>query len=114
MRRLRLATYGNSLYVSSIAASLAREMRVEVSLVDPDSPAARHSLEDLAPDVIVLELDPATLELPLALLLERPGLLLVVLSPCCDDLLVLSGHRSQSTTAIDLVRVLTEALGVPA
>ncbi|MCU0508290.1 MAG: hypothetical protein MUC34_07800 [Anaerolineae bacterium] len=89
-------------------------MRVDVSQVDPDSPVARQSLEDLAPDVIVLELDPATLELPLALLLERSGLLLVVLSPCCDDLLVLSGHRSQSTTAVDLMKVLTEALSVPA
>jgi hypothetical protein len=88
-------------------------MEVDIVLVDPDSPAARQSVEDIAPDVIVFEPDASTFELPLALLLKRPGLLLVVLSPQCDELLVVSGQRSQPTTADDLVRVLTDALNAP-
>jgi hypothetical protein len=114
VRTLRLAAYGNSVYLTGIAACLAADPGLTVVLVDPTSSDARQRLDELAPDAIAFECDTSFLALPFSLSLERPGLLLVVLDQGSDEVLVLSGQRSQPTTASDLVRVLVRMMPEPA
>lgn len=114
MQRLQLVAFGNSLFLSGIAACLAREVGLRVALVDPDAPDARQRLDELKPDVVACELRTARLTLPMELLPQSPGLLLVLLDPKSEEVLVMSGQRAQPTTAAELTDVLFSSLSQPA
>jgi hypothetical protein len=113
VRRLRLAAYGNSVFLRGIAACLAADPLLTVFLVDSATTDARARLEVLAPDAIAFEVDAAFRALPMSMSLERPGLLLVVLDPASDEVIVLAGRRAQPTTAGDLVDVLVRMTPEP-
>ena len=114
MRRLRIAACGESVYLRGIAACLDANAGLTVVLIEPTAPDARRRISELAPDAIAFELDTAFVALPISLSLERPGLLLVVLDRSSDEVLVLSGQRTQPTTASDLVDVLVSMIPGPA
>jgi hypothetical protein len=114
MQRLQLAAYGNSLFLKGIAACLACHMGLRVDLIDPDAPDARECLNQLNPDAIAFELHTAWLAVPMELLQQTPGLLLVLLDPGSEEILVLSGQRTQPTTAGALGDVLLSTMAQPA
>jgi hypothetical protein len=114
MQRLRLAAYGNSLYLEGIAACLGCHLGLKVLLIDPDAPHARERLDKLKPDVIAFELYTADPAVPMGLLQQRPDLVIVVLDPDSEEILVLSSQRAQPTTAAELGDVLFRTLAQPA
>jgi hypothetical protein len=114
MQRLQLAAYGNSLFLKGIAACLACHMGLRVDLIDPEEPDARQRLHGLNPDAIAFELHGARLDVPMELLQHTPGLLLVLLDAASEEILVLSGHRTQPTTAAELGDVLLSTAAQPA
>jgi hypothetical protein len=114
VQRLQLAIYGNSLFLKGIAACLACHIGLRVELIDPEALDARQRLNQLDPDVIAFELHDACLAVPIELLQQTPGLLLVLLDPESEEVLVLSGQRAQPTTAAELGDVLLSTMALPA
>ncbi len=101
----RVIVCGSSLYMASLAAGLHANPRLDVtrvaaSLFDPDC------LRDLDADVIAFDLAELPVDLPVALLRERPNLLLLGMDPTSDELFVLSGHHAQALSVADLVAII--------
>lgn len=110
MRRLRLAAYGNTLYLKGIAACLASQPGLSVVLVDPDMPDVWRGMADLEPDAVAFELGNPLFARTMELLHERPSLLLIALDPQSEEILVLSSQRVQPTTANELADVLLKTV----
>jgi hypothetical protein len=114
LRALTIAAFGESVYLRGIAACLAADAGVTVVLIDPSEPDVQLRIMELAPDAIAFEADCAFLPVPVSMSLALPDVLLVVLDRKSDDVLVLSGKRSQPTTASDLAEVLISMIPSPA
>ncbi|MBZ5723287.1 MAG: hypothetical protein LAO03_23370 [Acidobacteriia bacterium] len=110
MRRVALCT--NSVVVSSIGASLEGRAGLEVVRIDPRSPDAVRRLEDLWPDVAIVDLTTAQSE-PISLLRKYPGLLLIGVDLNSNELVVLSGERARPLTMDNLVRVIEAGAYAP-
>ena len=57
--------------------------------------------------VVAFDLAEIPVDLPVTLLREWPGLLLLGLDPTSDELLVLSGHPEQAVNVADLVKIIS-------
>lgn len=98
--------HGNSLAVSSIAASLACKANIILRRVDASVPDLTQQVESLAPDVLIFDLAMAPPANAIGLLREHPRLLLIGVDTLTARMLVLSGRRSQAVTIDDLTRVI--------
>lgn len=104
--RTRVVVYGRSLSMAGLAASLRGAAGVEVVCVDPASPAARQLLNELHPVGVLFDLCDPALDLDITLLREQPGLLLIGVDPCSDEVLLLSSHPAQALSVADLLGVI--------
>ena len=98
--------YGNSLVVSSIAASLKDQAHWLLCQPDASAPDLAQQIRSLAPDVLVFDLASAHPDYAIALLKEHPRLLLIGVDVMNARMLVLSGQQSQALTIDDLTRVI--------
>jgi hypothetical protein len=97
---------GRSVHMAGLAASLKAISTLAVTRVYPDLPTAHQTLANLVPDVVVFDLVDPYPDLTLALLRERPGLLLLGMDPSSDEMLVLSGHPARALNMQDVVQTL--------
>ena len=104
--RTRVIICGKSLHMAGLAASLKAEAGLEVVPIHPDSFTARQHLNELHPKVIVFDLLDPALDLDIALLRERPGLLLIGVDPSSGELLLLSSRCTRALSVADLLRVI--------
>ena len=107
-KQRRVVVYGNSLNMAGIVASLKASTSLEVLCLDPDSPNARQSLDENDLTAIVFDLSDPSLRLDVALLRNRPGLLLIGMDFSRDEMLVLSSHPEQALRMADLVNVICQ------
>jgi hypothetical protein len=111
MRKVLL--YGNSLVVSTIAASLQECGDLELVRVDanPDHPAgladAAARLGAREPITVVFDQATARPDLAMALLDQHPHVLLIGVDPATHQALVWSGRQTAAVVAADLVRAIT-------
>ena len=105
-KRRRVTVYGNSLNMAVIVASLKADSTLEVFCVSPDSPIARQGLDENDLATIVFDLSDPALKLDVAVLRNRPGLILIGVDPGKDEILVLSSRHIQALSMVDLVNVI--------
>ncbi len=108
MRTVALCT--NSLMVSSVGASLEGRADLRLVRIDPDLPDAAWQLQNLSPDVAILDLCTAQSERAISLLSRRHDILLIGVHPASDELLVLSGYAAEVVTPDDLVELIETAV----
>ena len=101
---LVVALYGRSLMLAGVGQRLARQANLRVVAVD--GPTAGEALGSLAPDVLVVDLGTVPIEPALALLDDRPDLLLIGLEASGARLLVLSGEQAGSFGTDDLMALV--------
>lgn len=126
-KRTRVAVYGGSLHMASIAASLRAEPDLEVVSIDPGSLPAGRGLDEsdaspeveahglppggqeqskIGPDVILFDSQAMQPELRRLLAGEGPGPLLIGLDVSSNEMLVLRGYKAQALSVTDLVNII--------
>jgi hypothetical protein len=93
-----VALYGDSVVLSSIAASLERCAGLWV--------VRSESVGDLKPDVAIFDLAAGQPDIALALWKAQPNLMVIGVDLSADKALVLSGKESLVLTLEDLVNVI--------
>jgi len=76
-------------------------------VVDPQSPESKQVLGEFCPDTIIYDLLEKPTELDVNLLKEIPGLLLIGVDPCSNEVLVLSGQRNSVLSTDELVHLIS-------
>ena len=102
--QLVVALYGDSLMLASVARRLVRQDDVRVVAID--GPTLGGALGPLEPGALIVDLGTVSIESALALLRDRPELLLVGLEASGARLLVLSGEQAGSIGTEDLVALI--------
>lgn len=105
--RRRILVYGNSLVVEGVGASLQRAGGFDVFSVDPPLPGPPE-LEDMAPDVVLFDVEGQHPEPVLALLESLPDLLVLGLSPDGNVARLWTGRRYHDLTTGDLAALLDD------
>jgi hypothetical protein len=105
--RRRILVYGNSLVVEGVGASLRRTGGFDVFSVDPPLPGPPE-LEDMAPDVVLFDVEGQHPEPVLALLESLPDLLVLGLSPDGNVARLWTGRRYHDLTTGDLAALLDD------
>jgi hypothetical protein len=105
--RRRILVYGNSLVVEGVGASLRRAGGFDVFSVDPPLPGPPE-LEDMAPDLVLFDVEGQHPEPVLALLESLPDLLVLGLSPDGNVARLWSGRRYHDLTTGDLAALLDD------
>jgi hypothetical protein len=98
--------YGNSLVISSIAASLASQPGLTLHQLDASLPDLARQVKLLDADALIFDLAAAHPDTALELLREHPRLLLIGVDVRNAKMLMLSGQQSQALTMDDLTRAL--------
>ena len=99
-----VALYGRSLILASVGKRLEANDRLRVVTVDGSAPGS--ALASLAPDVVLVDLDAIDVASAVAMLGDRPDMLLVGLEASGARLLVLSGREARVMTTEDLVLLI--------
>ena len=99
-----VALYGCSLILASVGKRLETNHRLRVVTLDGSAPES--ALGSLAPDVLLVDLDAIDVVSAVALLGDRPDMLLVGLEASGARLLVLSGRQARALTTDDLVLLI--------
>jgi hypothetical protein len=108
--QLLVALYGRSLLLAGVARRLARHSHLDVVQIDGPTPA--DALGPLLPDALILDLGTVPIDAALALLRDRPELILVGLEAAGARLLVLSGDRARAISTRGLIALLEGGRGV--
>src|SRR4030066_132871 len=104
MEKRRVVLFGKSIILGTIGASLKRYPDLEIiplSLPLPDSQV----IKDLAPHVILYDIESAHPDHALALLETYPELLLIGVNPDNNQVLVWSGRNLHELSTQDLVQM---------
>ncbi len=101
---LVVALYGRSLILASVGKRLEQDHRLRVVTLDPAAPEP--ALRGLGPDVLLVDLGTIDVASAVALLGDRPDMLLVGLEASGARLLVLSGRQASALTTRDLVGLI--------
>ena len=105
--------YGNSLFLAGIRAELVGQADFELLTVAADHPDAVGLIRQHGPTAVVFDLAAAQPDFSVALLQDRPGLILIGVDPSSDKVLVLSGRQEQPASAADLLQALAVRGRVP-
>ena len=98
--------YGNSLFLAGIRAELVGHADFELLTVAADYPDAVGLIRELGAAAVVFDLAAAQPDFSVALLQDRPGLILIGVDPSSDQVLVLSGRQEQPASAAGLLQAL--------
>ena len=102
----QVAVYGSSLYMAGIATSLKADSTLNILCVSPDSSTVPQNIDENDLAAIIFDLTDPAVKLDVAVLHNRPGLLLIGVDPSKDEILVLSSHPVQAHSMADLVKVI--------
>ncbi len=103
---IRVAVYGDSLFIRGITSSLKGAPGLEVVQFHGETPDACLSGAIPSASLLAFDVRETSLDLMLALLKETPQLILLALDPESDRLLVLSSQASGAQKIGDLVEVI--------
>jgi hypothetical protein len=102
----RLVLYGNSVILAGIGTELQRRGLFDLITLEPGCPDALHRICVLEPRAVLFDLAAAQPDFTIALLRDRPELILIGVDPSSDQVLVLSGHQVRPASVADLLQVL--------
>lgn len=108
-KQRRILLYGDSIVLGSVGASLRREKEFSVALL-PSHMRSPEELDDMAPDVILFDLENDRPDAVFSLLKTRPDLILLGVSPDTNVVRLWSGRQFQELSSKDLVNVIEEQL----
>lgn len=101
--------YGDSIFISSIAAQMQQQPDLHVlHIIRPLAPADMQQVR--LPDVFICDLDTVQASLVLHLLKHQPQLILIGVNPAHNTASVLVNQRSQVETMHDLISLMTHSL----
>ena len=100
----KVMIYGRSLNLEGIGVSLKLDGNLDVIVIEPGE---QESLEDLKPEVVLFGLAEPPEELNLALLRKQPGVLLIGVEPCSDEVWVLTGKRNKIVSVSELAKLVS-------
>lgn len=101
--QIRVAVCGSSLYMTGLAASLEAYPGVVLLRMPVNTVSLAQGIDELAPVMVFFDLDELPGNFALALLRDRPELILVGVDPSSDRLLVLSGRQEQPVSTAELL-----------
>jgi hypothetical protein len=104
--RVRVAVCGTSLYMVSVAAALETDPRIEVVRANVAPEQLLERLRELAPAAVALDLADTPADLPLALVRDQPGTLLLGMDPGSNDLLLFAGRQATALGLDDFVNII--------
>ena len=104
----RLVLYGNSLFLAGIKTELERLTSLELITVEAGCPEASVLIDSCNPRAVLFDLAAPHSAFAIALLRERPGLLLIGIDPSRDEMLVLSSRPQQALNVADLVEFIQQ------
>ena len=110
----RLILYGNSMFLAGIKAELEQRTSFELITVEAKYPDAAALIDTCNPRVVLFDLAAEQPSFAFSLLRERPGLLLIGVDPCSDQLLLLSSQPVKASGMSDLVKVIKKELSIAA
>lgn len=105
--KIRVAVCGRSLHMAALAASLQATRDVTISRIPANPAAMAQGLDELAPAAVAFDLGELPGDLAIALLRNRPDLILIGVDPSSDRILLLSGRQEQPVSAADLLEAIT-------
>lgn len=97
--------YGNSVFLAGIRADLEARGQLDLVTIETGCPDAAALIRERRPAAILFDLAAAQPDFAIALLRDRPELILVGVDPSTDALLVLSGRQERPLSAGELVRL---------
>lgn len=106
-----LVLYGNSIFLAGLKADLRRCTRLELVTVDPGAPNAAARIRNVNPSAVIFDLTAAQPDFMIALLRDRPGLLVLGVDPSTDEMLVLSGRPERALSTQDLLQAINTLPG---
>jgi len=101
-----LVLYGNSVILAALGTELERRHRFDVITLEPECPEPLQRISALDPRAVLFDLAALSPDLILALLRERPGLLLAGVDPSSDQVLVLESRRERAVAPADLLEMI--------
>lgn len=110
MEPRRVILFGKSVILGTVGASLRQRPEFEVIALAPPFPSAAE-LEQLAPEIILFDLQAPPPEPAFALLESCPGLLLVGVSPDRNEVTMWSGQTFSQLSTQELVRAIATRAG---
>jgi hypothetical protein len=93
--------------MAALAASLQATRDVTISRIPANPAAMAQGLDELAPAAVAFDLGELPGDLAIALLRNRPDLILIGVDPSSDRILLLSGRQEQPVSAADLLEAIT-------
>jgi hypothetical protein len=102
----RLILYGNSVMLAGIGTELQRHGLFDLITLEPGCPGALHRICALEPRAVLFDLAAAQPDFTIALLRDRPELILIGVDPSSDKVLLLSGRQERPASVADLLQVL--------
>ena len=103
----RVLLYGKSVILGTLEASLKRYPYMETRVLSAPFPTVEE-LKALAPDVILFDVSAPCPEAAFALLETFPGLLVIGVDACRDEMLVLSSRPAQALAVQDLINIICQ------
>ncbi len=100
--------YGNSLFLAGIRTALKERTQLELVTIEPAGTNAVSLVSAHHPTAVVFDTCLAEPDFTLALLRERPEVLMVGVDPSSDVVLVLSARHEKPDLASDLVALIAE------
>ena len=98
--------YGNSVFLAGIRADLTGRAEFEMLIVEPDCPDAARLIASHRPVAVLFDLAAAQPDFAIALVRDRPDLLLIGVDPSSDEMLVLSSYPARALSVADLINVI--------
>lgn len=108
-RRKRIVLFGNSIILGTVGASLRCSSRYEVITIPMSEPK---KLNNLAPDVVLFDLEANHLEEAFSLLESYPQIMFVGVSPDKNLVKMWSGQQLHELSTSDLLQVIEEQLNI--
>ena len=110
----RVILYGNSMFLAGIKAELEQRTSLELITVEARYHDAAVLIDSCDPCVVLFDLATQHPAFALALLRERPGLLLIGVDPSHDELLLFSSQPVEALSISDLVEVINKEISIAA
>lgn len=96
------------MFLAGIKTELEHCTSLELITVEAGCPDAAALIDSCDPRAVLFDLATQHTGFALALLRKRPGLLLIGVDPCCDELLLLSSQPIEALNISDLVEVINK------
>ncbi len=98
--------YGNSVFLAGIKAQLEHICGLGLITMEAAQTDLAGEIRAYRPRALLFDLTMGYPDFAVALLHERPGLLLIGVSPNSNELLLLSGQQERAVSLADLLKVI--------